>query len=160
MLYFGTLYLPVQREGVIVQGYTATDDNDTANRVYDSIRRGNDLRRDSNVDNYQYINPLDVPGPHNKTPQPNNSDGQYTALDPSSLDQHMYMTATPARSLASLHSGAAVVDGAGYLQVLPPSSLPLDDDGVYENSQDVRERCATSPAELEHQHDSNLYESV
>ncbi len=166
--------------------------DDTANRVYDSIRRDIEY---SNADNYQYINPLEVPGPHNKVPLevpgprntvplevpgprnkvPHPDDSDYTAIDPKTLNQHLYMTATPARSLASLrtatparslaslHSEAAAIDtvAAGYLQVLPSSSLlgedpQYQDDGLYENS--VRD---TSPADLEHQcDDSNLYESV
>ncbi len=150
--------------GVSLQGYS----DDTVNRVYDSIRREGDysnpdsIRREedySNADNYQYINPHEVPGPPSKSPDPSNSDGQYTSLNPQLLDNHMYMTTTPSRSLASLHDKADATEAmaAGYLQVLP-SSLPLNNI-VYDNSS-IRERCVTSPTELQNQYDSNLYESV
>ena len=121
-----------------------------ADRHYETIRRDPDY---ANPDNYQYIDPQDIiSGPHNS------GDGHYTALDPKSLDSHLYMTATPLshRSTASLHTTLSAEEettAAGYLQVLPSS--PNDED-IYEN--DIRGRCTTSQTQLEHE--TNLYERV
>ncbi len=127
-----------------LEGCTA--ETETADIHYETLRRDPDY---ANNDSYQYIDPQEISVPHN-------SDGQYKALDPKSLETHVYMTATPLshRSTASIHTLTEEEAASGYLQVLP-SSLPNDDD-IYENERIVR--CATSPTQLEHE--TNLYECV
>ncbi len=122
-----------------------------ADRHYETIRRDPDY---ANPDNYQYVDPQDISGPHN-----NDDDGHYAALDPKSLESHVYMIATPLshRSTASLHTTLSAEEetaAAGYLQVLPSS--PPNDEDIYEN--DIRGRCTTSQTQLEHE--TNLYERV
>ena len=129
-------------------------------RVYDSVGGNNYI----NPENYQYVNQQIVV-------ETTVSDGQYTALDPKTVEEHTYATATPAshRSMTSLHNvdtgyvdvGAGV--RAGYLEVLPPThlsgSLPTSpEEVIYDN--DVRSRSATTPAELDPVTGFKLHDNV
>ena len=130
--------------------------------VYDSVGGSNYI----NPENYQYVNQQIVVGK-------GNSNGQYTALDPNTVEKHTYATATPVshRSTSSLHNvdtgyvdvGAGAEARAGYLEVLPPTqlscSLPTNvEEVIYDN--DVRSRSATTPAELDPVTGLRLYDNV
>ena len=139
----------LQRRGkentVGLQSYTSAPP--VEERVYDDLESSNAY---INAENYQYVNQL-----NRSRIDKGNSDGHYTALNPKTVEQHTYATATPLshRSLSSLHNADTEYTEVevGYLQVLPPTrpcSLPTNtEEDLYEN--DVRSRSATSPAELD-----------